>query len=608
LSSPSYAIGVDLGTTHSALSEIELDLSEGEEVAQQMFSVPQSVAPFQVEARALLPSFAYIPHEREFPAGSLALPWNANPPLLLGGLARDLGAKTPTRLVSSAKSWLCHPKVDRRAPILPVDASEDVARISPLEASAAYLAHLGQAWDAAHPGTKLSDQELVITVPASFDPAARELTAQAAVLAGMPGATLLEEPQAALYAWIARTPDFRSQLTPGDLILVVDVGGGTTDLSLIAVLEEEGRLALSRVAVGEHILLGGDNMDLALAHAVGAELRAEGKMLDPWQLRALAHGCRAGKEALLSGAAESDYPLAIPSRGRHLIGGTLRATLRRQLLDRVIFDGFFPVVPVDSRPRHQERGALTELGLPYARDAAITRHVAAFLHRQLDATAELPGFESARGTFLHPTAVLFNGGVFKAPGLMDRLRDLLDSWLEADGAPPLRVLEGADLDHAVARGAAYYGYVKRGGGVRIRGGTAQAYYVGVEQAMPAIPGVDPPVRALCVAPFGLEEGMTADEPPQQLGLVVGESVRFRFFGSSVRREDVSGSVLERWTDEELSELGAIEATLPADGASPGDVVPVRLSARVTELGVLELSAISLEGERRYTIELDVRSD
>jgi len=608
LSSPGYAIGLDLGTTHCALSSVDLDLSEGEDVAQSMFRVPQSVAPGEVEARPLLPSFAYIPHERELPPGSLALPWTANPALLVGGLARDLGAKTPGRLVSSVKSWLCHPKVDRRAPILPVDASEDVACISPLEASAAYLKHLRQAWDAAHPEATLAEQELVITVPASFDPAARELTAQAALQAGLAGATLLEEPQAALYAFLARTPDFRTQLSPGDLILVVDVGGGTTDLSLIAVLEEEGQLALRRVAVGEHILLGGDNMDLALAHALGVELSAQGKTLDSWQLRALAHGCRAGKEALLSGAHEGDYPLAIPSRGRKLIGGSVRVTLRRELLDRVILEGFFPDVELHSHPQSRGRGALTELGLPYARDPAITRHLAAFLSRQLDATAELPGFESARGTFLHPTALLFNGGVFKAPRLMQRLTRMLDSWLEADGAPPLRVLEGADLDHAVARGAAYYGYVKRGGGVRIRGGTAQAYYVGVEESAPAIPGVEPPVRALCVAPFGLEEGMTADAPPQELGLVVGESVRFRFFGSSVRRDDVSGSLLERWTEEELSELGAIEATLPAEGAAPGDVVPVRLSARVTELGVLELSAIPEHGEQRFTIELDVRSD
>jgi len=608
LSDATYSVGVDLGTTHCALSAIDLDLSEGEDVAQEMFPVAQSVDVGQVERRSLLPSFAYMPHERELPPGSLALPWNATPSLLLGELARDLGAKTPLRLVASAKSWLCHPGIDRRAPVLPIDADESVAKISPLDASAAYLAHLRQAWEAAHEGMSLDAQELVITVPASFDPAARELTAQAAAMAGMPHATLLEEPQAALYAWIARTPDFRAQLSAGDLILVVDVGGGTTDLSVIAVLEEEGRVALHRVAVGEHILLGGDNMDLALAHTVGAQLRAEGKTLDAWQLRALAHGCRAGKEALLSGAVEHEYPLTIPSRGRRLMGGTVRASMTRELVDRVIIDGFFPDVASDARPRRAERGALTELGLPYARDAAITRHLAAFLGRQVHATDELPGFADAGGSFLHPTAVLFNGGVFKAPGLAERVHGQLDRWLAAEGAAPARVLEGADLDHAVARGAAYYGYVKRGGGVRIRGGTAQAYYVGVEEAMPAIPGVEPAVRALCVAPFGLEEGTAAAPLPQELGLVVGESVRFRFFCSSVRRDDVSGTVLERWAPEELSELGGIEATLPVDDASPGDVVPVRLSARVTELGVLELSAAPRDGQRRYTIELDVRSD
>lgn len=606
MSDAGYAIGIDLGTTHCALSAVDLDLSEGEEVAQELLRVPQTVAEGQVDARQLLPSFVYLPHERELGPGALALPWSATPTLLVGELARELGAKTPARLVSSAKSWLSHPGADRAAPILPVDADAGTAKLSPVDASAAYLSHLREAWEAAHADAPLGAQELVLTVPASFDPAARELTAQAAAKAGMAHATLLEEPQAALYAWIAGTPDWREQLSVGDLILVVDVGGGTTDLSLIAVLEEGGQLALRRVAVGEHILLGGDNMDLALAHALGAELAEQGHRLDPWQLRALSHGCRAAKERLLSDPSLDQLPVVVPSRGRRLIGGTIRADLRRELVERVLFAGFFPEVSADARPARRRRGALTELGLPYAQDAAITRHLAAFLGRQLHAADELPGFAESAGALLHPTAVLFNGGVFKAAGLAERIHGVLRAWLEAEGAPAPRILEGAELDHAVARGAAYYGYVKRGGGVRIRGGTAHAYYVGVEEAGPAIPGVEPPVRALCVAPFGLEEGMSAELPTQELGLVVGESVRFRFFASSVRRDDQAGSVLPRWTPEELVELGAIEATLPADDAPAGGVVPVRLSARVTELGVLELSAVSRDSQRRYTIELNVR--
>lgn len=606
-----YAIGVDLGTTHCTLSYVDLDLSEGESVAQHVLAVPQTVTPGEVDARELLPSFLYLPNDSELEPGALALPWNPSPLSAVGEIARALGGKTPIRLVSSAKSWLCHPGVDRRAPLLPIDAPEEVVRTSPLEASVRYLQHLREAWNHKHPGAPLAEQDVTITVPASFDPAARELTAEAAKKAGFERLTLLEEPQAALYSWIQNSDDWRSEIEVGDVILVIDVGGGTTDLSLIAVLEREGQLELHRVAVGDHILLGGDNMDLALAHGVKARLEAEGKRLDDWQLRALTHGCRGAKESMLSDPSVASVPLVVPSRGRKLIGGSLRTELAREEVTRTLVDGFFPVVESSARPVRRARTALTQLGLPYAQDAAITRHLAAFLARQVEATNDLPGFTSRlpeAATFLHPTAVLFNGGVLKAPLLADRVHQVLDGWLLADEGAPARVLAGADLDRAVARGAAYYGYVRRGGGVRIRGGTAQAYYVGVETAMPAVPGLEPPVHALCVAPFGLEEGTASAPPPQELGLVVGEPVRFRFFGSSVRRDDAEGFVLDRWSEDELTELGAIEATLPAEGHAAGQVVPVRLSARVTELGTLLLEAIPRSGEQRWKVELDVRAE
>jgi hypothetical protein len=427
---------------------------------------------------------------------------------------------------------------------------------------------------------------------------------------GLHNVILLEEPQAALYSWIrASDGGWRKQVKPGDVILVVDVGGGTTDLSLIAVTEREGALELSRVAVGDHILLGGDNMDLALAHVVRSKLAAAGNPLDLWQLQALTHGCRAAKEVLLTDPSVAQRPVVIPGRGSRLIGGTLSSELARDDVMRTLVDGFFPAVGADARPLARPRGALTKVGLPFAQDPGITRHLAAFLGRQLASTDALAGFGEAppsSASFLHPTAILFNGGVFKAHILVDRLCEVLNGWLEAEGAAPVRLLEGADLDLAVARGAAYYGFVRRGRGVRIRGGTARAYYVGVESAMPAVPGIEPPIQALCVAPFGMEEGTQAELPPQEFGLVVGEPVRFRFFGSTVRRADRVGSVLEHWSPEELEELEPIEATLPAEGRNPGEIVPVGLHAAVTEVGTLRLEALPRNGGEPWKVEFDVR--
>ena len=604
-----YTLGIDLGTTHCALSYVDLEASDGDQAAQQVLEIPQLTGPGSIEARPLLPSFLYLPHADELAPGDLSLPWGATQDHAVGEFARSRGAATPIRLVASAKSWLCHPGVDRRADILPAEAPPEVARISPLTASVRYLSHLRAAWNAAHPEAPFDAQDVTVTIPASFDPAARELTAEAAQAAGYPPITLLEEPQAALYSWIQRSAgQWRKEVKTGDLILVVDVGGGTTDLSLIAVLEREGNLELHRVAVGEHILLGGDNMDLALAYTVTRKLAEQGTRLDPWQTRALAHACRGAKEALLSDSDLDSVPVVVPSRGSKLIGGSIRTEVRREELVATLVEGFFPRVAVTEMPITRARAALTQLGLPYAQDAAVTRHLAAFLTRQLGATANLEGFaaQPEGSVFLHPTAVLFNGGVLKSGLIAGRVLDTLNDWLAADGAAPARLLGGADLDLAVARGAAYYGYVRRGRGVRIRGGTARAYYVGIESSMPAIPGMEPPLEALCVAPFGMEEGSEAALPAQEFGLVVGEPVRFRFFGSSVRRQDEVGTLLDFWQPDELQELEEIEATLPTEGRRPGEVVRVKLHARVTETGTLELEALPVDGSARWKVQFDVR--
>ncbi len=611
-----YAIGIDLGTTHCAVSYFNLEEGKPRGSAQSMLPVAQLTAPGTVEARTLLPSFLYLPSEQEFPAGSLGVPWKPDTPSIVGEFARTHGAKVPTRLVSSAKSWLSHPGVDRRSAMLPWQAPAEVQRVSPLEASARYLRHLREAWDHTfartreEAGNTLAAQDVIITVPASFDAAARELTLEAAQAAGIQNLTLLEEPQAALYAWLeAQGEAFRKKVKPGEVILVVDVGGGTSDFSVITVREREGEVELVRVAVGDHILLGGDNMDLALAHTLSQKLAAEGKKLDAWQFNALTYGCRQAKEALFADASLERAPISIPGRGSSLIGGTVRTELAREALDQLLTDGFFPPTPVTEPPRTGRRTGLAQMALPYAQDPAVTRHLASFLTRQAQAlagSADAP-VDVGGKAFLHPTAVLFNGGVFKAGPLKARVLEVLNGWLAADGGAPAQELEGADLDLSVARGAAYYGWVRQGHGLRIRGGTARAYYVGVETAMPAVPGMEPPVKALCVAPFGMEEGTQADIPPQEFGLVTGEPTRFRFFASSVRRDDKVGAMIDDVAGrDDLEELAPLETTLPGQPQPYGELTPVNLQAAVTEVGTLEVRCLEKNGQGRWKLELNVR--
>ncbi|MCH9698411.1 MAG: Hsp70 family protein [Gammaproteobacteria bacterium] len=603
-----YSVGIDLGTTHCVLSSVDLQHSDGEQTEYEVLPIPQLVNPGVVQSDDQLPSFIYQAHPDELSDGDLILPWTESPQAIVGAVARQLGSKTPIRLVSSAKSWLCHAGVNCRSEFLPVDAPEEVLRISPFDATVRYLEHLRDAWNDQHADYPLDQQDLVITVPASFDPAARELTADAANYVGLAHAVLLEEPQSALYSWIQQAAGgWREQVSVGDIILVIDVGGGTTDLSLISVTEDDGNLILNRIAVGEHILLGGDNMDLALAYTAKAKLEAEGNQLEMWQIQALTHACRDAKESLFTDDSVDDVPLVVPSRGSSLIGGTLRTSLSRDDVNRVLVDGFLPNVDVTETPVKQARTGLTTIALPYAQDARITVHLAHFLSRQLDAASE-HGQQMPEGArFLHPTAVLFNGGVFKADAIADRLMSVLNDWLSADNAESARLLVGADYDLAVAKGGSYYGYVRQGQGVRIRGGMAASYYVGVESAMPAIPGMAPPLQALCIAPFGMEEGTDADLPPYEFGVVVGEPVRFRFFSSTVRREDVVGARHDHWSVDELQELDEIEITLPVEGQVAGEVVPVTLAAAVTETGTLRLDAVAVEGDQRWKIEYDVRA-
>jgi hypothetical protein len=621
-----FAVGIDLGTTHCALAVAPLPSANEDASPPEVLDVPQLVARGQVDARPLLPSFLYVALESE---GPQPLPWDAASGsdaeprrLVTGEYARARGVDAPARVIASAKSWLSHPSIDRRSGILPLGAPDDIEKISPVEASWRYLEHLTDAFDARFGGGEaaLAGQDVVVTVPASFDASARELTVEVALAAGIEKLTLLEEPQAALYAWTAAMGDaWRKHVRPGDVVLVVDVGGGTSDFSAIAAVERGGALELVRVAVGDHILLGGDNMDLALAHFVGQKLAnpsagGEARTLDRFQQASLVHACRMAKERLLGDPSLDSAPIVIASRGSALLGATLRTELTRDEVLRIIIDGFFPVVAGDARPAARARSALTQLGLPYASDPAVTRHLAAFLTRQAGALAEVEGLGAAQASvpprrLLHPTAILFNGGVMKGARVRERLIETLDAWLVADGGAPVRVLEGADLDLAVARGACSYALVRRGRGLRIRGGTGRAYYVGIESAVPAVPGIEPPQSALCVAPFGMEEGTEAALPATELGLVVGEPCTFRFFGSSVRRADVAGTVVDDVRSDDLDELPPIEVSLPAEGRREGDVVPVRLRSQVTEVGTLLLEAVPiapLKVDERWRVELSVR--
>lgn len=580
-------LGIDLGTTNCGFAHA----GEGEQGGVELFAIAQLVAPGEVFAEPLLESALYLPREGEFAPGQTDLPWEEAPPRIVGRLAARRGAESLGRLVTSAKSWLSYTGAERTAAILPVNAPEGAPRVSPVEASRAYLEHLKDAWDYAHPEEPFAGQPVVLTVPASFDEVARQLTQRAAEEAGYRDLVLLEEPQAAFYAWLERRLDWRERVGPGDLILVIDVGGGTTDFTLIAVTDRGGNLELERVAVGDHLLLGGDNMDLALAHSVSQRL----PKLDALQFQSLWQQCRLAKETLLSTPDQQEAPVTLVGRGSSLIGGTIRGKLTRAEVETLLVDGFFPVVKSDEMPERRRRAGLAEVGLPYEPDAAITRHLARFLR-------------GASGQLACPAHVLFNGGVFKAGHLRERVMEVLNGWLKAEGEPAAAALEGEDLMHAVARGAAHYGRVRRHGGVRIRGGVSHTYYIGIESAMPAVPGLPAPLKALAVVPFGMEEGTGAAVPRREFALQVGEPAEFRFFSSAVRKTDQAGDLLDE-IPPEVEELAPMQVCLEG---KQGQVVRVALETQVTETGVLELWCVSQappgteNAGKRWKLEFQVR--
>ena len=608
-----FSLGIDLGTTNSAIALTDLETDQTE-----VLEVTQILVPNQIGEKPTLPSALYIPHRDEFPENSFPLPWEngIGDATITGHFAREHGVLIPDRLIISAKSWLSNPHIDPRHRSLPWRSDIQDEKLSPFECSRRYLAHLkngflyagrvqGRNWD-------LSEAQIVLTVPASFDEVARSLTAEAAEAAGLGKVTLLEEPQAAFYAWIAQAGrEWRSLVSPGDIVLVCDVGGGTADFSLIAVTDNDGTLELERISVGEHILLGGDNMDLALAYTLQAKLEAEGRSIDSWQFLALVHAASKAKIALFDDDSLTEAAIAVPSRGSSLLLRTVSTKLDRASVEQVILDGFFAKTTISDLPQEARRVGLQEFGLPYAADPVISKHLARFLSRSRanvrasQTLATLVEGQSGK-EFLMPTAVLFNGGVFKSASIRKRVLELLASWNQGQA---VRELQGIELDLAVARGASFYGRTRvTGKGIRIKAGAARSYYIGLETSMPAVPGFKPPVKALCVVPQGMQEGSELLIEGRDFGLLTGHPAEFRFFSSAVRSGDRPGQILPD-AERELEDSSLLEINLPPLPDFPaGQAVPVQINSVVTELGTLELWMKHISSDRRWKVEFQVRTE
>ena len=597
-----YIVGIDLGTTNCvvAYSDMDVERAPREMAKINIFRVPQLTGPGVVELRDSLPSFLYVKEGHEDDSDSLGLPWQEEDAMTVAGeFARERGAEVPHKLISSAKSWLCNAAVDRETPILPWNTTQDIEKLSPVQASCALLNHIKNAWNHEmgedDPDLRLENQSIYLTVPASFDAVARELTVKAAQQAGLNDIVLIEEPQSAFYAWIDKAgDDWRDQVEKGDLVLVCDIGGGTSDFSLIEVDEDEdGLLSLERVAVGNHLRVGGDNLDLTLSYFLAAQLREKKQKLDDWQMRGLVHSCRKAKESLFSSGGPDEYPVTVLGRGSGLIAGTIKVSLKLEDIQQVVLDGFFPKCSLDDTPAKSSAAGMKEFGLLYEADPGITRHLAQFISSHTD----------NQGNPRLPTAVVFNGGVMKSPMIRERILDVLRQWHTTAGTGEIRQINAVDFDLSVAWGASYFGQAARGEGIKIRGGLGMSYYMAIEAAMPAIPGLAMPTRALCIAPFGMEDGSQAESKDRLFNLVVGEKVTFDIMSSPNRPDDRLGDVIDNWEDGGITDLTAIETEL--EGTDEG-FIPVTFEVKVTEIGTLEFWACARDDERKWRLELNVR--
>ena len=599
-----YIVGIDLGTTNCAVAYVDTKGRDRPAADIRVFDVPQLVAAGETAPRSMLPSFLYLAGGPELPPGATILPWSEGADRFVGEFARIQGARVPSRLVSSAKSWLCHPGVDREAEILPWGSGPEVRKVSPVEASAAYLRHIRDAWNHTFAGTdpsrRLEQQEVVLTVPASFDEAARELTLEAARKAELSSITLLEEPQAAFYCWIVSHQDrWQREVRAGELILVCDIGGGTTDFSLITVVETPTGPGFRRVAVGDHLMLGGDNIDLALAHHV--EQKLGGVRLDTEQWSALRFACRTAKEKLLGEKQPTleRWPVTIAGRGARIIGGSIQSELTRQDVQAIALDGFFPRVARSDEPHRGARLGLQEFGLPFVADPAVPKHLSAFLRRHR-AEAIGQGGHQPEDRPARPDAILFNGGALTPETVRNRIVEVVASWFPDDPGLPYapRVLTNVSLDLAVAQGAAYYGVVRRGGGIRIGGGTARSFYVGLDTQ-------DAARRWMCVVPRDSQEGDEITIAGHDFDLLMGQPVVFPLASSSVRPDDRPGQLVGGDPDS-IRELPPLQSLMRIGRKAKAERVPVSLAARVTEVGTIELWCQSRADDRRWRLQIQLR--
>jgi len=596
-----FVVGIDLGTTNSAVTYVD---TLEQPWAIRVLPVPQLVAPGEVESRDTLPSFHYQPAAGELADGALRLPWSKHEPGHATGVyAREQGASAPGRLISSAKSWLCHTGVDRTAGLLPWRGAADVEKLSPVEAASRYLDHIRAAWDANFKTDLLADQDIVLTLPASFDEVARELTVEAAALAGLHRVVLIEEPQAAFYSWVYRhSNDWEELVKPGQKILICDIGGGTSDFTLIRVrrsseinAEATHKIQFHRVAVGDHLILGGDNLDLALATYLEQKIKPSGK-LQPRQWDVLVRRCRQAKETLLVDDAPPSMKINLPGSGTKLIGGGVNVEVTREEAMQVLVEGFFPTTPLDSRPQTRTSG-FQEFGLPYAPDAGITRYLAAFLtahrHVAMEELEEDPGFDPAR-----PDIVLFNGGLMESASIRQQLVTCIEQWFSTSGEPwTPQVLDNEQLYLAVAQGAAYYGMVRRGEGVRIAASLARSYYIGVQS--------DPP-QAVCVAPGNAEPGQENRLDNREFQLQVSQPVEFPLFVSSTRLTDAAGALVGV-DAEQMKPLPPVRTVLKTQRKSDRGEIAVHLHSRLTEIGTVDLWCSEAAGDRSWRLQFDVRS-
>ncbi len=593
-----FIIGIDLGTTNSAVSYVDLNVERSNKTRIKLFKVPQLTGPGELTPLPTLPSFCYIPGKYDLAEDSIRLPWRSDELNFVGTFARDHGAKIPSRLVSSAKSWLCHKNADRRSKILPWGSGDEVSKMSPVQATASYLKHIRLAWNSTKGDEDelyLENQMIILTVPASFDEVARDLTIEAASLAGLANVTLLEEPLAAFYSWmIIHEKNWQDFIKPGELVMICDVGGGTTDFTLITLRETEGTPRFERIAVGDHLILGGDNIDLAIARHIEKKFQGTTRLTtDRW--KTLCHLCRQAKETILNKDKENET-ITMVGEGSSLIGGTLTATLDRSDLEKIVLEGFFPVINKDDSVAGScTRKGISEFGLPYEAEPAITRHIGLFLEKHKEDVF----------TFLDkspfPDLVLFNGGSLKADVVQQRIQESIRHWFGNEDSRSPEILENPDPDLSVALGAAYYGLVKLGKGVRVGSGSARSYYLGFSRKNGAAKNRK---SAICLVERGLDEGTRIQLSDQKFVVLANQPVSFDLYSSTFRSGDKTGDMIP--IDDTLSFLPPIQTVIQFGQKGVKTELPVQIEAEFTELGVLALWCRSLSSPHRWRLQFQLR--